>query len=202
MTGAFVLVLLLAEPAPGPWTVVDQVDGITVSSREVPGERVVELKAQTTSSHSVDALCTAVYGTSKLDKDEPDVTSRKLISETANERVAYETSSAPVVSDRDYVVRTVKEPFGDKGCRVRFAVDNSKAPPLPSGFVRIERLHGSWTFEPQPDGRTQTTYVVLADPGGSLPVVFVEGPRRKSAIKWVKMVLARATAGHRDGGRD
>jgi hypothetical protein len=200
MTLAFVWVLLVAEPS--AWTVVDQVDGITLSSRDVPGERVVELKAQTHSKHSVDALCSAVFGTSKLDKDEPDVTLRKVISETATERLAYEQSSAPVVADRDYAVRTTKEPFGDKGCRVRFVVDNSKAPPLPQGFVRIERLHGSWTFEPLPDGTTQTTYVVLADPGGSIPVVLVEGPRRKSAVKWMKMVLNRASAAQRDGGRD
>jgi hypothetical protein len=200
MRPVFVLLLLAAEPS--AWTVVDQVDGITISSRDVPGERVVELKAQTTSKHSVNALCAAVFGTSKLDKDEPDVTSRKVISETATERLAYETSSAPVVSDRDYVVRTTKEPFGDKGCRVRFAVDNSRAPPVPPGFVRIERLHGSWTFEPMPDGSTQTTYLQLADPGGSIPVVLVEGPRRKSAVKWMKMVLTRASAVQRDGGRD
>jgi len=53
------------------------------------------------------------------------------------------------------------------------------------------------TWSPNLDGGDRLNFVIA---GHS----FVEGPRRKSAVKWVKMVLARASngAGQRDGGRD
>ena len=39
---------------------------------------------------------------------------------------------------------------------------------------------------------TRATYTIFADPGGSLPAVFIEGSRKKTAIVWVKLVLSRA----------
>jgi hypothetical protein len=198
------LLLLALGADPKPWKVVDTTDdGITLSSRELPDERVVELRAQVSSSKSISALCASAFGGATLDKAEPDITTRKLVSETANERVTYEQISAPVVSDRDYAVRSVREPYGESGCRVRFAADNTQAPALPKGFVRIEKLRGSWTFEPQTDGGVAATYVIFTDPGGSLPALFVEGPRKKTALKWVRLVLARAHAAEAaDAGRD
>jgi hypothetical protein len=203
VTRALVLLALAADP--GPWKLVDTTDdGITLSARELPNERVVELRAQVSSKSSIPALCASAYGGATLDKAEPDITTRKLLRENgANERVTYEQISAPVVSDRDYAVRSVREPFGEGGCRVVFAADNQEAPPLPKSFVRIEKLRGSWTFEPQGDGGVAATYVIFTDPGGSLPALFVEGPRKKTALKWVRLVLARAQAAEAaDAGRD
>jgi hypothetical protein len=202
MTSAFVLLALAADP--GPWKQIDQQEGITLYARDLPGEKFVELKATTVSAASVETLCTVTYGNEKLAKDEPNVTLRKLISKGENERVTYEQSAAPVVSDRDYAVRTTRESVGEGGCRVTFKVANEQAPAVPKGFVRIEKMYGSWTFEPQTDGKTKLTYLVFADPAGSIPAMFIEGPRKKAAFEWVKRVTDRAQAAgaQRDGGRD
>ena len=42
-------------------------------------------------------------------------------------------------------------------------------------------------------GGTVVTYTIFADPGGSVPALFIEGSRKKSAKKWLRMVLDRAS---------
>ncbi len=191
MIPAVLALTLTVEPG---WKKLDTVDGIAIFSREVVGERLVELRLTTVSKSSVEKLCDAAFGKATLDPKEPDIALRKLISETANSRVTYEQISAPVVSDRDYAVRATKELRENGTCRMAFEVANELAPPVPKGFVRISKLRGSWEFEPAPDGTTRATYVIFTDPAGSLPAMFIEGPRRKTAVTWVKLVLERASA--------
>ncbi len=179
--------LLAAEPA---WEKVDTVDGITVFSRELPNERMVELRLTTSSSLSLEKLCDAAYGDGKLDPLEPDIAARKIVSQTENERVTYEQIDPPVVSMRDYAVRA-KRTLTDGHCLIAFNIANEMAPKKADGVVRIEKLRGSWEFQ-RTGTTTVGTYVIFTDPGGSIPAAFIEGSRRKTAIKWVKVVLARA----------
>jgi hypothetical protein len=183
--------LLLVLAAAPEWKQHDPVDGIAIASREVPNERVVELRLTTTSKASVDALCTAGFGPKGLDPTEPDITLRRVLEEGAGWQVTYEQISPPIVNNRDYAVRSKKEVLPNGTCRVSFAAANELAPPLPRGFVRIEKLRGSWEFEPA-GAQTRVTYVIFTDPGGSIPAAFIEGSRRKTAVAWVKLVLNRA----------
>ncbi len=191
MTLAVLFVALAAEPT--PWKVIDTQEGMTLSARDLPGERVVELKVTAFSPKSVDALCTQAFGTATVEKDEPTIKARKLIREAPNERVTYDQVSTPIVSDRDYAVKATHEALPNGTCHVRFDIDNDDAPPLPKGFVRIEKLHGAWDFEPKDNG-TACTYVIFTDPGGSIPAFVVEGTRQKTAFAAVKRVLSRAKA--------
>ena len=88
--------LLLVLAASPEWKTYDPVDGISIASRDVPGERVVELKLTTKSKLSVEKLCESAAGPKVLDPAEPDITLRRVIRETPEERVTYEQSSSPV----------------------------------------------------------------------------------------------------------
>ena len=92
------LPLLLLLAAPAAWEPVDTVDGIQVFQREIPGERVVELKLTTTSKLGVASLCEAAYGPATLDPAEADITVRKVVVEKDGERVTYEQISPPVAN--------------------------------------------------------------------------------------------------------
>ncbi len=183
--------LLLILAAAPEWKELDSVDGISMSARTVPDERVVELKLTAVSSASVAKLCEAAFGPEGLDPNEPDITLRRVLRESPGERVTYEQISPPIVSNRDYAVRSKKQELPNGSCRVTFAAANELAPPLPKGFVRISKLSGSWDFE-LVGTQTRITYVIFADPGGSIPAVFIEGSRRKTAVAWMKLVVHRA----------
>lgn len=186
------IVLRLLVAAASSWSLVEKTGDIELYQRELDGERVVELKAVTVSKLSVDALCTAAYGSDKVDPAETEVKLRKLVSNENGVRITYEQVSAPIVNDRDYAVKAVREALPNGGCRTHFEAANEHAPPLPKGFVRIEKLRGGWTFEPMAGGNVVCTYVIFTDPGGSLPAMLIEGTRKKTAVNRVKLMLERA----------
>ena len=184
------LTLLLLQVSP-EFTKVEEADGVLIEARSVIGSEVVELRLTTTTQKTPGSLCDAAFGDGKFDPEEPDLKSRKVISESADERVTYEQINPPVVSNRDYAVRARRIRSGESSCKVTFEAANEVAPSKPTGWVRISKLRGEWKFERLEDGKTQVTYLVFTDPAGSLPLFMVEGSRRKFALKWMKMILSR-----------
>ena len=185
-----ILTALLLQAAP-EFAKVEEVEGVLIEARSVTGSSLVELRLKTTTTKSPGSLCDAAFGDGKFDPAEPDLQSRKVISESADERVTYDQINPPVVSNRDYAVRAKRLRTGEDSCRMTFEAANEVAPSKPVGWVRITKLRGEWRFERQPDGKTQVTYLVFTDPAGSIPAFMIEGNRRKFALKWVKMILSR-----------
>ena len=177
--------------ATGDYSRVEETDGILIESRPVTGSNVVELRLTTTTTRSVASMCDAAFGDGKFDPEEPDLKSRKILSESENERVTYEQVSPPVVANRDYAVRAKRLRTSDELCVMTFEGANELAPPRPDGWVRINKLKGEWRFE-RVGGKTRITYVIFSDPAGSIPAFMVEGSRRKIAVRWVKMLISRA----------
>ena len=189
---ALLSLALLAGGGEGEFKVVDTVDGVEVASRPVSGSRFVELRFRLTTEKTIESLCDAAFGDGKLDPNE-DVKGRKILEVKPDERVSYDEVSAPLISDRDYVVRIKRYRAAGGVCGTEYEAANDKAPALREGWIRIEKLWGGWRFEPAADGKsTQVTYVNFTDPGGSLPTWVVEGPRRKNALRWIQRVLNRA----------
>jgi hypothetical protein len=182
------LVVLAAEPA---FKKVDEVDGITVESRSVEGSSFTELRFSTVAARTVAALCTEAYGTGAFDPTEPDLKSREILFEAENERVVFDRMTPAIVSPRSYAVRIRRE-WSDGACHLIFGAANELAPPEEKGWVRVTKVHGSWTMEPLEGGKSKLTYVIFTDPGGAIPAFFVEGSRRKLAVTWVKRIIARA----------
>lgn len=185
------LLAALVLQATPEFTKVEEADGVLIESRPVTGSSVVELRLTTTTTKTPGSLCDAAFGDGKFDPEEPDLKSRKIISESADERVTYDQISPPVVSNRDYAARAKRFRTDDDACRVTFEAANEVAPSKPSGWVRITKLRGEWRFERGDDGKTRVTYLVFSDPGGSIPAFMVEGSRRKFALAWMKMILSR-----------
>ena len=169
---------------------VSESDGITIEQRSVAGSKFVELKFTKETDKSVRSLCDAAFGDGKFDAAEPDLKSRAIIQEAADERVTYEQITPPIVSNRDYVVRARRLTAGT-ACRMTFEAANELGPKPPDGWVRVSKLKGYWLFEPLEGGKTKLTYVVFTDPGGSIPPFLVEGNRRKLGVNWVKMIESR-----------
>ena len=189
MIAHLALLLLLAEPT--AFTKVEEVEGVLIESRPVAGSSVVELRLTTTTTRTVASLCDAAFGDGKFDPEEPDLKSRKIISESEDERVTYDQISPPVVANRDYAVRAKRVRTDDNACRMTFEAANEVAPSKPEGWVRITRLRGELKFERGDDGKTHVTYLIFTDPAGSIPAFMVEGSRRKFALRWMKMILGR-----------
>jgi hypothetical protein len=187
MIAAAISILLTVEPA---YEKVAERDGITMEQRQVDGSKFVELRFTTVSDKTPRSLCDAAFGNGAFDASEPDLKSRVILHESADERVTYEQITPPLVSNRDYVVRARRIVEGAR-CRMTFEAANELGPRPPDGWVRITKLRGFWLFEPLESGKTKLTYVVFSDPGGSIPGFLVEGNRRKLGVNWVRMIESR-----------
>lgn len=181
---------LLLHAAP-EWSKVSESEGVLIESRAVEGSKLVELRLSKRTNKSVESLCDAAFGDGAFDPEEPDLKSRKILSQSENERVTYDQISPPLVANRDYAVRARREHPTPDSCVMRFQAANELAPKAPEGWVRIEKVYGEWRFEKQADGATRMTYVIFSDPAGSIPTFMIEGSRRKIALKWMKLIESR-----------
>ncbi len=186
------LIAMVVAQTDAEWKLLSDSDGVTLSSRPVEGSKFVELKVTSTTTKSVSGLCDAAFGEGTFDPEEPDLTSRQVLFQAADERVTHDQISPPLVSKRDYVVRARRNRQADGSCTMTFESTTDLAPPVPEGWVRITKLKGFWRFEPAGEGKTRVTYVVHSDPGGSIPPFLAEGSRRTMAMKWLKMIVGRA----------
>src|SRR5579871_3011640 len=171
MTRILLFALLGAEPS---WEVHGTTDGVSVFTRSVVGERTAEIKATATTTAAPQRVCDAAFGAGELDPNEPEVTQRKVVASTVDSRVTYEQITLPVVSNRDYTVKTVRQALDHGGCQITFSIANELGPPVQAGFVRVTKLDGRLTAVPGEDGLTHATYLVFTDPGGAVPAALIE----------------------------
>ncbi len=187
------LFALVAEQ--GAWELIDTSDGIALSSREVPGERVVELRATTTSKLDIEALCNAAYGSATLDKSEPDVTVRKLdqrIGQRAHHLRAGHGAGhqRPRLRGEEDRSRARRRRQG-AGCASRRTTHTRSA--AAEGLPCASSCCASWTFEPQPDGRVKVHVPHLPCRPGRRPARGV----RRGAAQEGRDALGEAGAGAR-----
>jgi hypothetical protein len=183
-----VALLVAADPE---WKTESAPTGFTLESRPVKDSSFYEYRTRSDVDVSTGALCDAVFEWATKGKDHDHLKSRTVLEDHGDVRVVYDQIDPPVVSKRDYAI-TVKRTRGDDGnCRIDFSSSNDKAPKAGDDWVRIEKMKGWWTFEPR-EGGARITYQYFAEPGGSVPAMFVHGSQRESAIKTVQKGIAKA----------
>ena len=176
----------------GAWQQVDEVDGVLVEARPIAGSNFEALRLTAVSGASVDELCDAAWGDGSVGAWQTEVKSRKILDNRPDTRVFYDHISAPMVSDRDYTVRTHKKREPGGVCSMTFEAANELGPPLPDGWVRITNLRGLFRFEPDSGNTSRLTYEIFTDPGGSIPAFLARSSERKAALHWVEAVLRLA----------
>jgi hypothetical protein len=187
MQAQALLLVLLAQlegvfENPDAFKVLEVKAGLTLQARPIKGSKLSEYRVVTDTPYPVEALCEHIYTWGTKSTDHPGTKLHKVLKDTPDDRVVYNQLEQAIVSDRDYALRVVRQRKPDGTCEIRFWTSNNLAPPLPAGFVRMERLWGGWRFEPLPGGKARLTYTLFADPGGSIPSILVHGPQ-KSAVK-------------------
>jgi hypothetical protein len=168
------------------------VDGISIDSRKMSGSSFDELRLTAKSSRSPENLCTAVWGEGEMKTKEPGFKLRHVLRQSENERWTYEQIEVPVAKDRDYTMHTrrARDPATHL-CEVIFDTRNQDGPPPNPNFVRIPRISGSWTIEPNDGSGSVVTYVLFSDPGGNIPAWMARGGQKSNAVKWMKTILSR-----------
>lgn len=191
MTARLILLLLHADPAP-EWKPESAPDGVSLESRPVKDSAFYEYRAQADTDTPAGTLCDTVFEWGTTSKDHAQLKARTLLDDAPDRRVVYDQLDPPIVSCRDMVFVVARDRRADGSCRLDFFPTTEKAPKPPDGWVRMEKLKGSWTFEPKAGGKTHVTYQLWADPAGSIPALFVHGSQREAAVETLKKGIAKA----------
>ncbi|MBS2024805.1 MAG: hypothetical protein JST92_20610 [Deltaproteobacteria bacterium] len=146
--------------------------GFGVWTREKEGTSVKEVKAVGEVDASPETVFNFVTNYENQKGNLPYVTDQKVFSRTDTEVVFWTTADFPLVSARDWVLKsTFKKNFDGGKYQASWApIDLKEAPAPKDGIVRLKINEGSWTLEPLDGGkRTKATYYLFTDPGGSIP---------------------------------
>lgn len=162
-------------------------NGVTVSQRAVPGSAFLELRFVATARSPLEALCQRAFDPRDAAND-PYLVSREVLHEDEDDRTTYERIAPPLVSRRDFVLHSWRKRSAQR-CQIGFAsIDDA---PERDGWVRLERLAGSFAFEQQPDGTVRVEHRIHMDPGGLLTPLLVESSRLEMGLAFMRRLLGR-----------
>ena len=102
----------------------------------------------------------------------------------------YQRLKLPLVSDRDYTIRSRYErASGATGSyRIQWQTANELGPPPNRGVIRINQCEGGWHLEPQGDKATRATYTIHSDSGGAIPPMLANNGSRLAIRKLFEAV--------------
>lgn len=174
------------EPG-GEWVEDSSAKGVTIYSRPREGTALREFKGVGT----IDAPASAVFAV--LDDSEaypkfmPYTSEVRVLKREKDTVLAYQRLELPLVSDRDYTLRSKNETWvGRDGpiYRIRWEPANDLGPAEKAGVLRVNVCEGGWLLEPVGNGSTRATYSIYTDSGGVLPP-FVANNGSRIAIRKV-----------------
>ena len=187
----FLLLLLavngFAGTAVTAWQCEATRGGVVISSRTPAGSSVKEFRGV----GEIEAPSSVVFAV--LNDPEaypsfmPYVAEIKVLQRTKDSTVAYQRLSVPLISDRDYTVRSEhSESQGLDGpvYLIQWSSANALGPPPQPGVQRVQSCTGSWLLEATSPGVTRATYLIQSETGGAIPA-FIANHGSQVAIRKV-----------------
>jgi hypothetical protein len=160
------------DATPEEWKLVSTSDNVALYRRSRPGAGHHEIKAigeMATSTAIVQAVIDDVESYSRF---MPYTVECRVLKREGDSVLAYQRISAPLVSDRDYILRirtTSRTVEGGTSYRTRWETESGVGPAEKPGVVRVKLCEGGWLLEPAGPNVTRATYSVYTDSGGVIP---------------------------------
>ena len=171
--------------------------GLAVFVREKPGVDVKEVKAVGQIDAPPSKVFEVVTDYEHQVGNMPYVQDQAVFSRTPTEVVFWAVADFPLVSRRDWILRSHLEKNLPGGVyRAQWEPTQvPNVPPPEDGVIRLRVNSGSWTMEPLGGGkRTLATYQLLTDPGGSIPTFIANKANTKALPELFARVRKRAEA--------
>ena len=151
------------------WELRKDQDGIKVYTRAEKESFLDEFRGEAMIPASIDRLVQILHDADHMKDWIPDCADSRLISLGKDEQYHYLVSSLPFpLHNRDTYVQ-FKYVWSADGLTV-IITGLPDYGPEEDGLVRIPHLTGFWIFKRVSEMQTHTTYQVLADPGGAVPI--------------------------------
>ena len=162
-------VLMAATAQAEDWQVAKDEGAIKVSLTDVAGSKYKAYRGETVINASIAKLRGLQEDVAGACAWVHECKSQKLLKHEGNKAWTYTQFNTPwPVTPRDSVLEVTTEQGAD-GSLTRKLEGQPKYIPEEQGFVRVAQVEGFWKFLPLGADRTQVTYQVHTEPGGSVP---------------------------------
>ncbi len=187
------------------WVEDSNAKGVVIYSRNRSGTSLKEFKGMGV----IDAPPGAVFGV--LDDTEafpsfmPYTSECRVLKREKNIVVAYQRLEIPLVTSRDYTLRSHHEQWlGPEGTifRIRWEPANNLGPAAKAGVLRVNVCEGGWLLEPEGAGSTRATYSIFTDSGGALPSFMANSGSRIAIRKVFEAVRKQVKDPKYSGSRE
>jgi ribosome-associated toxin RatA of RatAB toxin-antitoxin module len=194
-----VIATLLGAPtrsSGADWEKLSDNAGLLVERRAVAGSQSYEVRVTARSSVSPAVLFNTLWNQREYPHFVPHLKRLDVLSDVGNERIVYEQVAVPMARDRDYTVRLHKHvDSAAQRYEIRFVTANEAGPPPNGNHVRVQKIRGSWTIEPDADGSgSLVRYDLLTEPGGAIPIWVANQAQGEAAAALVTAMIKRAQA--------
>ena len=159
---------------------------VAIHSRARAGSAIREFRA----IGMIDAPPRAVFAV--LDDSEaypefmPYTSECRVLKRDKDSVLAYQRLELPVVSDRDYTLRSKHQRWiGPDGpiYWIRWEPANDLGPAEKPGVQRVNICEGGWLLEPTESGGTRAIYTIYTDSGGTIPPMLANSGSRMAIRK-------------------
>lgn len=177
------------------WKRVARENGITVTSREVPGRGFPTFRGvgvvHASIFHILGVLSDISQYTKWVDRL---IVSKRIKKINERQYVVYSRTDAPwPVSDRDAVFNSdVVVDLVKKQVTIKFWAVKSKQMKQVSGVVRMNKLRGHYKLTALSEKQTRVEYQVDADPGGILPKWIAKIATKRLPLYTIRNLRAQA----------
>jgi ribosome-associated toxin RatA of RatAB toxin-antitoxin module len=187
-----VLLLMLAA-----WEPVTQDAAITVERRPAEGRvGLYELRITGHAKVTPEQMIDTLWKHEEYEQFVPRLKKLVILKHDGDEKLLYQQVKAPMIKDRDYVVRVRR--LSDPAAHVyETVITNAEGgPPENADHVRIKAIKARWTLSPATEGGTDVVYQIFVDPGESLPSWIVAIGQKSATPDVVRAMIKRAESTH------
>ncbi len=171
---AFLALFLISMAlfAESGWKRVKNSNGIQVYTRSVAGSDLDEFKGITVVDARIEVIGEVIRDVPAQSQWMADCLEGRIIKKFSdNDMLVYNVTDVPwPLDDRDVLVRSRGKIDMAKGVVdvVFTSVTDASVPPK-KGRVRMKDFYGRWLLERVDTEKTRVTYIIKANPGGSIP---------------------------------
>lgn len=177
------------------WAPESNSQGVAIQSRLRQGTDIREFKAVGAISATPATVFAILDDCEAYPRFMPYTSEVRVLKREKNATLAYQRLELPLVSDRDYTLRSQNSKWlGPDGAiyHIRWAPANDEGPAVKSGVARVNVCEGGWLLEPDGAGGTRATYSIFTDSGGAIPAFIANNGSRMAIRKLFEALRKRA----------
>jgi len=170
------------------WELEKDKKGVKVYLKQEEGRKIKSFWAETTLDAPIEKVIAALQNIEDMPNWMPNCKETKLLERPSEtEMVFYMVLDLPMVSDRDYVQRTVGEELPGGGIKMTAQAIEYDAKPPVDGKVRITDAEFTTILMPVEGGtKTVIQQIGYTDPGSNMPAWIINGQLTGTPYKMMR----------------